>query len=120
MITLRNRKAMQPTEQELGKSYQGLPDDEIASLYAQFDTLTEIARHALALEIQRRELSDAALRKMHAAVLRREAAFDRRDKVRRADLAAWILFRGDPKGTVVALLLIVVLLLIFGFMARHR
>jgi hypothetical protein len=74
---------MRPVEQELSKAYQHLPDFEIASLYVQFDSLTEAARKALSVEIQRRGLAGPQLEKMHANEVRREEGFDRREKVRR-------------------------------------
>jgi hypothetical protein len=84
---------MQPTGQELSNAYRNVRDDEIASLYTQFDSLTETARNALTLEVQRRGLAGPQLQKMQANEARREEGFDRREKVRRKGLASWILFR---------------------------
>jgi len=86
----------------------------------QFDSLTETARNALTLEMQRRGLEGPQLQTMHAKEVRREEGFDRREKVRRKGLAFWLLFRGDPMGWVIALLLLLLFLAISSFIASNR
>jgi hypothetical protein len=97
---------------DLPQTYRLLSDDDIADLHAQADQLTDEARRALAAEIERRGLSGQRLQKLHRVELRGEAKFDRREKWRRKSLASWLLFRGDPKGTLLTFLAFVVLILL--------
>jgi hypothetical protein len=84
---------MQPTRQDFAETYRQLPDEDIAALNAERDTLTVQASEALAAEIERRAMSDAQLGKMHAWERRREAGFDRREKKRRKMVAEFLLSR---------------------------
>ncbi len=95
---------MQPNELELEETYRHLPDNEIASLFADEASLIDTARTALESEIKRRGVSNEHLLKIHSSDLRDEADFDRREKVRRKGALFYILFRGDPKGTLVVVL----------------
>ena len=110
---------MQPDQQGLTKTYSGLPDVEIASLYAQIDTLSDVARTVLSAEIERRHLSSEQLSRLFSSQLRQEANFDRREKIRRKGVASYLLFRNDPKGTLAAFIVILLLGLLALIAGRH-
>lgn len=110
---------MQTNEKELVEAYRNSSEIEIATLYAQIDSLTDAARVALTREIERRGLSSAHLVKLNAAELRREAKFDRVQELHRKKVASYLLIRRDPKGFIVALAILLGLLLISALLA-HR
>lgn len=111
---------MQIDQQGFAQSYRDLPDNEIALLYTQTDMLTEPARMALAAEIEQRGLNADQLQKLHSTELRREANFDRREKWRRKSTASFLLFRNDPKGTLLMLIGFLVLVLILEIVRKHH
>jgi len=111
---------MHDGQQDFAETYRTLPDEEIAALRADIDSLTDAARSALAAEMQRRGMNDAQLQKMHAAELRHEALFDRLQKQRRKTLAGYLLTRNDPKGWIFAVLGALVLILISELISRHH
>ena len=98
--------------QELSKNYYSLQDVEIASLWAQLNTLTDVAQIALKGEIERRRLSNGQLSKLYSSRLREESKFDRRERTRRKWVVSYLLFRNDPKGTLIALIVGLVLALL--------
>jgi hypothetical protein len=110
---------MQHLPQELSDTYRNYSDAEIASLYAEMESLTDNARSTLSAEIQRRGMSTAQLAKMHAFELRREDIFDQREKIRRERLAFGRL--GDnPREVIVSILLFLVAVLIAALFASHH
>ena len=111
---------MQPNELELEETNRHLPDNEIASLFADEASLTDAARIALESEIKRRGISKEHLLKLHSSDLRDEANFDRREKVRRKGTLFYILFRGDPKGTLVAIIVFLLAVLALELISRFR
>ncbi len=110
---------MQQDEQELSRTYQSLPDGEIASLHAEIATLSEVAQRALRAEIERRRLSGEALSKLCAARLRQEANFDRRERIRRRGVASYLLFHNDPKGALVVAAVVLMLALLSFIVHWH-
>lgn len=111
---------MNPAEQDFAETYRSLPEEEIAGLYAEIGTLTDGARAALILEIQRRGLGSAHLSKVHSAELRHEALFDRLQTQRRKKLAWYLLTRNNPKGLIAALLAFLVMVLISELIGHHH
>ena len=111
---------MQPTEQNLSGTYRRFSDDDIATLYAQLGSLTDDARAALEAEIKRRGLRPEQLSQLDAAERRHETNFDRLQKLHRKRVVTYLLFRNDPKGTMVVIGIGVVLLLIAWLLdGRH-
>src|SRR4051812_28461517 len=95
---------MQRVGQESSNAYQHLPDEEIASLYVQFDSLTEPARKALASEIQGRGLTGPQLQKITpGSVVAKSASTGGRRAAEKA--WRWVLFCDKPAATVIGLLL---------------
>jgi hypothetical protein len=94
-------------KQDFAETYCRFSDDEIATLHAQIGSLTDDARVALETEIRRRGLKQEQLSKLDAAERRHEAHCDRLEKIHRRRVASYILFRNDPKGTIMAFLAIV-------------
>ena len=111
---------MHARQEDFAETYGSLPDEEIAALYAEIDSLTDGARAALAAELQRRGMDDAQLRKLHALELRHESQFDRLEKFRRKKLALRRLGLNDPKGWIFAILGALVLSLIAKLISRHH
>jgi len=64
-----------------------------------------LPRAALTVEIERRRISSAQLLKLYSSELRREAKFDRRQKEHRKRVVSYLL-RGDPKWTIIAILVL--------------
>jgi hypothetical protein len=106
--------------QELAQTYRNIPDGEIAALHAQAAQLTEQARIALAAEIGRRGLSAQQLEKIHSSEVRGEANFDRREKWRRKSLVSYLLFRNDPKSTILMVIAFVLAILIAELVRKHH
>jgi hypothetical protein len=59
-------------------------------------------------------------KRVHSVELRRERDFDRRQKVRRKELASYLLFRNDPVETAVPLTLFLLFVLVSSWMAGRR
>ena len=111
---------MQPDQQHLAGTYQHFSDVEIAALHSQVGSLTDEARSALDAEIRRRGLEPEHLSKLAAAERRHEDNFDRLAKFHRKRVANYLLFRNDPKGTLVVIAVGVLLALIaLLFDRRH-
>jgi len=118
---------MQPVQQELSKTYAGMSEGELALLHAQINSLTDVARDALAVEVHRRGLSAAELSKLYHYQLRDKAKFDRRQKEHREQLAyillagrlRWFL-GGRPKLATIISLALLGLLLILKLLSHHR
>jgi hypothetical protein len=110
---------VQTSQQELLQTYRDFSDDEIASLHAQIDSLTNDARAALALEIQRRGMSNAQMSKLRASELRREAKFDRRQKEHRKRVAFHFI-GGEPDWFFWVLLGVLVAAAFFALVSSHR
>lgn len=91
---------MRPDVQEIAETYRHCTNREIASLAGEMETLTDVARGALAEEIHRRGMGGPDLEKLHARELQREARTDRLEKERRKQLALYLLTRNDPKGMI--------------------
>ena len=66
--------------QELSRTYTALGDAEIAALYAQIDTLSDIAHTALEAEIARRQLSREELQELCSSQVGQEGDFDWRER----------------------------------------
>ena len=116
---------MQPVEHQLAETYRSHSDTEIASLYVQFDALTDLARATLDAEIQRRHLSTQQLLQLHTAELRQASKFDRRQKQHRQFVVSYFLrgypkFRGDTKGTILTIALVLAVLMIIRLFTHHR
>ena len=110
---------MQTSQQDLSQTYRNLSDREIASLHAEIDSLTNDARAALVSEIQRRGISGAHLSKLYASELRQEAKFDQRQREHRKSVASYIL-RGDPKWTIITIILLFAACAIFALISSHH
>ena len=110
---------MPRVEQDVSETYRSFSDQQIASLYAEIDSLTEVARPALLAEIERRSLSHAQLQSMHTAELRREANFDRRQAIHRKKVLAYLL-RNDPKGVLLVFLAILAIALFLALTSSHH
>ena len=111
---------MHPVEEKFSETYRNCSDMEIASLHAQIDSLTDAASAALTVEIKRRNMSDAQLLKLYSSQLRREARFDRRQKEYRKKVLVYLLFRGDPKGWIIAILVAFGVAFVAKLLALHR
>jgi len=111
---------MRLDQQEFSHTYRNLPDEEIAALNAQVESLTEPARMALDAEIDRRGFSRAHLDKLRSSELHGEAKFDRREKWRRKSTLSYLLFRNDPKGTILTFIVCLLAILIWEFVKRHH
>ena len=102
---------------DFSEKYRALPDEEIASLFADIDSLTEQARSALLAEIQQRGLAASQLQKLHSVELRHEAQFDRLERLRRKRMVLTRLGHHSLKGWIFvivgAALLALIELLIF-------
>jgi hypothetical protein len=109
---------MPTSQQEFSEIYRKLPEEEIAALYSQVDTLTNAAQTALVLELQRRGLNGAQLEKIHATELRHESQFDRREKYRRKKMVLGD-FPTDLKGWIISILAALVLIWI-SELIHHR
>jgi hypothetical protein len=105
---------------ELAQTYRNIPDEEIAALHAQADQLTEQARIALGAEIERRGLSAQQLEKAHSSELHGEANFDRREKWRRNSLVSYLLFRNDPRFTILMVIVFLLAVLISELVRNHH
>lgn len=110
---------MPAAHQDFAETYRRLPDEDIAALNAQRDTLTDQARDALTAEIRRRGMSDVQLAKLHALEHRGEAKFDRREKKRRK-MASGLLFSRWRLQLMGAALALYVLLWIYERISRHH
>ncbi len=97
---------MQIEEQVLAATYRRYSDDEVAALAAQMEELTDAARAALGAEIQRRGMSRAQLERLHSREAHREARFDQLEAVRRKKTVLYLMTRNDPKGWIVAVLIV--------------
>jgi hypothetical protein len=111
---------MHASQQEFAEVYRNLPEEEIAALYTQIDTLADVARFALTAEIQRRGLTDTQLEKLRGVELRHEAQFDRLEKYRRKKLAFGRVGINDIRGWIVAILAALVLILISELIDRRH
>jgi len=109
---------MQSAHSDFAETYRPLPDEEIASLLADQDSLTREARSALLAEIQQRGLTETHLHKLHSLELRHEAQFDRLESLRRKKLA-WGRLPRTPRDWMFAILAFIALILISEFMS-HR
>jgi hypothetical protein len=105
---------------ELSQTYRNIPDEEIAALHAQVGQLTEQAQIALAAEIERRGLSAEQLEKIHSSEVHGEANFDRREKWRRKSLVSYLLFRNDPKSTILMVIAFLLAVLISELVRKHH
>jgi hypothetical protein len=104
---------MEIDSRAIAATYRNSSDEEIAALAAEPESLTEIARAALDVEIKHRGLSKVQLQKLHARELHRESRFDQMEAVRRKKTALYLLTKNDPKGM---LLFVAVLVAIGAFM----
>jgi hypothetical protein len=111
---------MQIAQQDFAATYRDLSDDDIAALFAEIDTLTDTAKAALALEVQRRGLSSEQLLKLRTVELRLEAHFDRREKFRRKRLFLSRLGLDDYKGWIFAIVAGLILALIKQLISHHH
>jgi len=94
---------LQPDVRDFERLYRNSSDQEIAALFADKDSLTDVARDALLAEIRRRGISGTELSRLYTLEVRREAKFDRRQMEHREQVARTI-FRGDPKQTLIWIL----------------
>jgi hypothetical protein len=74
-------------DHELAAEYCKYSDEEVAALAAEMDKLTDGARVALQIEIERRGMSSVQLEKLHAKELHRESRFDQMETIRRKKIA---------------------------------
>ena len=114
-----NNEPMHRVEEKFSETYRNFSDVEIASLYAQIDSLTDAARAALTAEIQRRNISSAELSKLYSWELRHEAKFDRRQKEHRKKVLSYLL-RGDSKWTIITILAALGVAFVAGLLSHHR
>ena len=110
---------MHRVEEKFSETYRNLSDVEIASLYAQIDSLTDAARAALTAEIQRRNISSAQLSKLYALELRHEAKFARRQREHRKKVLSYLL-RGDSKWTIITILAALGVAFVAKLLSHHR
>jgi hypothetical protein len=108
---------VQSAHSDPAETYRILPDEEIASLLADQDSLTPDARSALLAEIRQRGLTETQLQKMHSVELRHEAQFDRLESFRRRKLA-WGRLPSTPREWMFAILAFIALILISELMSR--
>ena len=117
---------MHTAPEDFAETYRLFPDEEIAAIYADIDSLTVDARSALMAEAQTRGLSDEQLKKLHAVELRREAQFDRLESFRRKKLAwgrllLWDRYRSlSPRDWTVGILIAISVILISELLSRHH
>lgn len=111
---------MNPSSENFAESYRSLSDEEIAALRSDTDSLTDEARVALLAEIQQRGLSDEEMRKLHSTELRHEAQFDRLERFRRKRMVVKELGLNDPKGWIIAIVGLGLLILIEKLVSSHH
>lgn len=116
---------MHRVEQEFSETYRSLPEEDIAALYSEMETLTEEARGALLAEVGRRHMSREQLLKLHAVELRREGQFDRLQKLHRKRVLWWLLWRdtgirGASWSSVLVIVLVIGVALIVERVFFHR
>ena len=117
---------MHTAPEDFAETYRLFPDEEIAAIYADIDSLTVDARSALMAEAQTRGLSDEQLKKLHAVELRREAQFDRLESFRRKKLGwgrflLWDRYRSlSPRDWIIAILIAISVILISELLSRHH
>ncbi len=110
---------MHRVEETFSETYRNYSDMEIASLHAQIDSLTDAAHAALTAEIERRNISSAELSKLYSSELRHEAKFDRRQREHRKRVLINLLFRGDPKGWIITILVALGVAFVAELLSHH-
>lgn len=96
-------------ERGLAAIYTSYSNEEVAALAAESATLTDSARAALEEEIRRRGMTGTQLQRLHEKELHRESRFDQKERIRRRKTALNLLTQGDPKGTIVFVIILLAL-----------
>jgi hypothetical protein len=103
--------------QDFAQAYRGYSDDELASLYRQLDSLTDIARSALLAEIEARNLSQQRLNELCREQAEHTARFDRESREYRQAEGSRLLKRmalRSLSAIVLAIVAYLIYLLKFG------